>query len=125
MFQVMLEIEEEWAADDSHRVTGNFDCEIAVSPIIAKRRAGSYLARYVTMMTLAGTPTLVLGQRPVWRCLIYFNYLPIGEVGTLGTIEVDAQTGEAIPLTPEQITAMQERANVIATRLAQRAITTI
>lgn len=124
MFQVMLEVDEEWMADESHHVKGNFDCEIAVSPIVAKRRAGSYLAMNVTMMTLAGTPTLVLGDRPVWRCPVYFNYLPIGEVGTLGTIEVDAQTGEAIPLTNEQITVMQERANVIATRLAQRAVAT-
>ncbi|MBI4670211.1 MAG: hypothetical protein HY741_00905 [Chloroflexi bacterium] len=125
MFQVMLEFDEEWAVNDSHRVEGNFDCEIAVSPIIAKRRAGVYLAMHVTMMTLAGTPTLVVGERPVWRCPVYFNYLPLGEVGTLGTIEVDAQTGEAIPLTPEQISAMQERANAIATRLAPRAVAAV
>lgn len=125
MFLVMLEIGEEWATDESHRVNGTFDCEIAVSPNLAKRRAGVYLAMHVTMMTLAGTPTLVLGKNPVWRCPVYFNYLPIGEVGTLGTIEVDAQTGEAIPLTSEEILAMQERANAIATHLAPRAVATI
>jgi len=35
MFQVTLEFDEEWTASDSHRVTGNFDSAIAVSPIIA------------------------------------------------------------------------------------------
>lgn len=125
MFQIMLEVDEAWAADESHRVNGNFDCEIKVSPTIARRRAGVYLAMNVTMMTLAGTPVLVLRSEPVWRCPVYFNYLPIGEVGTLGFIEVDAQTGEAIPLSDEQIAAMQERANVIATGLAQRTVSTV
>lgn len=57
MFQVMFEIDEDWAADDSHRVAGNFDCEIAVSPIVAKRRANVYLAMNVTMMTMLGMPS--------------------------------------------------------------------
>lgn len=118
MFQVMLEFEEEWAANDSHRVQGNFDCEIAVSPIIARRRANAYLAGYVTMMTLPGVPSLVIQDKPVWRFPVYFNYPHLGEIGTLGAIEVDAQTGQVIPLTQEQISKMQERANVIATSLA-------
>ncbi|MBI4670215.1 MAG: hypothetical protein HY741_00925 [Chloroflexi bacterium] len=122
MFQVMLELDEEWAANESHRVKGNFDCEIAVSPIIATRRVNAYLAGYVTMMTLPGAPSLVLQDKPVWRFTAYFNYPRLGEIGTLGTIEVDAQTGQVIPLTPEQISAMQERANVIATRLTPQPV---
>lgn len=122
MFQVMLEMSEEWAVNDSHRIKGNFDCEIAVSPIVAKRRANVYLAMHVTMMTLPGTPSLVLCNRPVWRFPVYFNYPRLGEIGTLGSIEVDAQTGEVIQLTPEQIVTMQERANAIATRLAPQPV---
>jgi len=30
MSQVILEIDEDWAAEETHRVVGNFDCEIAV-----------------------------------------------------------------------------------------------
>lgn len=53
------------------------------------------------------------------------NYPRLGEIGTLGSVKVDAQTGQVIPLTPEQISAMQERANAIATRLAPRAVAAV
>lgn len=119
MFQVMLEFDQEWTAGESHHIKGNFDCEIAVSPILATRRVNAYLAGYVTMMTLPSKPTLVLGNKPVWRFDVHFNYPHLGEIGTIGKIEVDAQTGQVISLTEEQITAMQERANAIATRLTQ------
>ncbi len=125
MFQVMLEIDQEWAANDSHRVTGNFDCAIAVSPIVATRRANVYLAMNVTMMTMPGKPTLVLSKQPVWRFAVHFNYPRLGEIGTLGKIEVDAQTGQVIPLTEEQISKMQERANIIATRLSSQAVAVV
>lgn len=125
MFQVMLEFDEEWAADESHCVNGSFDCEVAVSPIIATRRANAYLAMNVTMMTLPGTPALVLGKKPVWRFDVHFNYPHLGKIGVLGKIEVDAQTGQVIELTEQEISMMQERANVIATRLTPQAVAAV
>jgi hypothetical protein len=41
----------------------------------------------------------------------------LGPVATLGTLEVDAQTGEVRPFSDEQIRAIQDRANAIITRL--------
>ncbi len=125
MFQVMLEMDEAWAADEPHHVAGNFDCEIAVSPILALRCARTFLAGYVTLMTNVGTPTLVLRTHPVWRIPAYFVYPQLGDVGSLGTVEVDAQTGEVTPTMYEQIPAMKERANAIATRLAPRTVATV
>ncbi|MBI4670217.1 MAG: hypothetical protein HY741_00935 [Chloroflexi bacterium] len=122
MFQVMLEFDEEWAVNDSHRVKGNFDCEIAVSPIIALRHARAFLAGYVTLMTNVGAPVLVLGDRPRWRIPAYFVYPQLGEVSTLGAVEIDAQTGEVTLATAHQISAMKERANAIATRLAPQPV---
>jgi hypothetical protein len=40
-----------------------------------------------------------------------------GRVAQLGTIDVDAMTGDIVPLTVEQIAAIQERANELAERL--------
>ena len=125
MFQIMLEFDEEWAADDSHHIQGRFDCEIGISPTIALRRARTFLAGKVTMMSRVGEPILVLGQQARWRVPAYFNFPHLGEAGTLGSIEVDAQTGEVIPLTTEQIAAMKERANVLAFRLTPQTVTTV
>lgn len=122
MFQVMLEIDQEWAANDSHRVTGNFDCEIAVSPIEAQRCARTFLAGYVTLMTNVGPPTLVISEQPVWRVPAYFVYPQVGEVGLLGTVQVDAQNGEVTSAMYKEIETMKERANAIAARLAPRTV---
>jgi len=124
MFQVMLEYDEPWSDGESHRVEAHFTCEIAIAPIIAQRRARTFLAMAVTMMTRVGIPVLVLGERPVWRVPAYFSVPHLGEVGTLGAIEVDARSGEIIPLTPEQIAAMQNRAHAIATCLTSPAVAT-
>jgi len=40
-----------------------------------------------------------------------------GKVAAVGSIEVDAQTGKVIALSPEQSTAIQDKADAIARRL--------
>lgn len=74
------------------------------------------------MMVLAGEPVLVLGEeRPVWRVPACLHLLDLGEVTTVGTIDVDALTGQVIPPVAKQITLMQRRANEIATCLTPAA----
>lgn len=66
------------------------------------------------MMALAGHPALVVGDRPVWRVPACLHLPNLGEVATLGSIEVDVLTGQVMEPSPEQITLMQDRANAIA-----------
>jgi hypothetical protein len=116
MFQVVYEYQKPWPKDGPLRVEAQFSGEITVSPAVARRRAAGFLGGHVTMMVLAGEPTLVLGEQPVWRVPACLHLPGLGEVTTVGTVDVDALTGKVIPPSPDQISTMQRRANDIATR---------
>ncbi len=120
-FQVLLEENETWHDEGEHRVQAQVDCQVNVSPLVAQRHARTFLAMNVTMMTSVGVPILVIGEQPVWRLLAYFNMPPFGEIALLGSIDIDATSGEVVHLSPEQISKMQQRAQVIATRLTSPA----
>jgi hypothetical protein len=116
MFQVMLEYPTPWPENGPLRVEVQFAGEIAVSPALAKRHAAGFLAMEVSMAARAGTPVLITGQRPVWRipaCL----HLPgseAAEAPVIGSIDVDALTGDIILPGPNQIAAMQRHADALA-----------
>ena len=119
MFQVVYEYPAVWPEEGPLRVEAQFTSEIKVSPLLARRRASGFLAGYVTLMVLAGEPVLVLGEaRPVWRVPAILHLPGLGEIAPVGTIEVDALTGEVIQPSSEQISLMQRRANDFATRLS-------
>jgi hypothetical protein len=116
MFQIICEYQVTWPKDGPLRVEAQFAGEIKVSPTAARRRAAGFLAGHVTMMVLAGEPVLVWSEQPVWRVPACLHLPDLGEVSTVGSIDVDALTGEIMPLSSDQIAAMQRRANDIATR---------
>ena len=61
---------------------------------------------------------LVISEQPVWRLSLEMRLPGLGHVATLGTLDVDAQTREILPLTDEQIRTLQDQANAIITRLS-------
>jgi hypothetical protein len=118
MFQVLYEFSDTWPTEGICKVKApSIEGEIAVSPDSARKRANGYLARYVALAMEAGEPILYWGKRPAWRMPIYLALRGWGQVAKLGEIAVDAMTRDVLPLTKEQITEMQNRANAIASRL--------
>ncbi len=115
MFQVVMEHQEPSNDSGPFRVEVHFAGEIKVSPTLARRRVNGYLAMRVMMAVLGGEPVLILGQRPVWRVPARFS--PPGMKNAaptiIGSIDVDANSGEVIPLTDAQIEAMRLLANAI------------
>ncbi len=118
MFQIAYDYQKSWPEDEPLTVEGHFAQEIIISPAVARRRANGFLAGYVTMMVSGGQPTLILSERPVWRVPAILNLPQLGEVSTLGVIDIDAQTGEVISPPAEQISRMQELAHAIAAHFA-------
>ena len=118
MFQIAYDYEQAWREDETLTVDIQFAQEIAISPDIARRKANGFLAGYVTMMVSGGQPTLILAKDPVWRVPAVLTLPNVGEVSTLGTVDVDAQTGQVIPPSAEQINRMQELAHAIAAHFA-------
>ncbi len=115
MFQVAYDYQKPWQGDKPLKVEIQLVQEITVSPTVAQRKANGFLAGYVTMMVSSGEPTLILSERPVWRIPAILKLPDLGEVGTVGTVDVDAQTGEIL-FTQPQLDDLAERGDVLAQR---------
>ena len=119
MVQVVYEYREPWpAAGSLHLQVPPLEAEILVSPTLARRRAKGYLTAEVALVFRPGDPMLIWGQRRVWRMPVYLHLRGFGPVAVLGTIDVDAMTGDVVMLDPTETAAMQERADEIAAHFA-------
>jgi len=79
----------------------------------ARRQADSYLGTEVSLFYSATEGTFMPLARPLWQFLIRVRLPRLGTLGILGTLDVDAQTGEVIPLTNKQIKRIRERADAL------------
>lgn len=80
----------------------------------AQRQANLYLSDNIGFFFTPSDGTFVPVDTPVWQFPIQFRLPQSGDLGVLGTIDVDATTGTVMPLTAKQITEIQRRANAIA-----------
>ena len=88
---------------------------------VARRAANRYLSRTVGIPFGAVTGVFIPLTPPVWQFAIEFRLPRLGELGIMGTIDVDATTGEPLSLASAEIHKIQERANVIVQFCAQKA----
>lgn len=118
VIQIIYEYKKNWPEEGTLWVeTPSIAGEVKVSPLSARRKANGYLTSEIAMAMRPGEPVLLWGQHPVWRMHIYLHLPDLGLISLRETIEVDAQTREIIPLSPEQITRLQEQAHAMASRL--------
>lgn len=79
----------------------------------ARRKLNGYLSREVSLFCHATDGVFIPLVRPIWQFAIRFGLPNRGELGILGTIDIDARTSEVLPLTNQQIKRMRVRANTI------------
>jgi len=82
-----------------------------------RRHVQGYLTEHIAMALRPGEPVLVWGDKPVWRTPVWLYLRGHGQVAAVGSLDVDAATGEVIPLSADQIRGMQDRADAFARRL--------
>lgn len=118
MFQIAYKYNQDWPENEA--LTGDIQVsqKIAISPNLARRRANGFLTGHVTMMVTGGQPTLIVDQDPVWRVPAVLRLPELGDVSTIGSVDIDAQTGDIISPSFDQITRMQELAHAIAAHFA-------
>jgi len=81
---------------------GHLDITIAIRATIevdaatAQRKATGWLVSEVGNLLLGDTPSLVIADRAVWRVPVLLTSPEIGVVGQVGTVDVDAQTGDVL-----------------------------
>lgn len=73
----------------------------------ARRRANRYLGDHIGMYFAAVDPVLVAADPPYWQGTIVFKRYHLGPF-VLGTMKIDAQTGEPCPLTKQQLQQIRE-----------------
>lgn len=78
----------------------------------ARRRAESYLGDHIGMFFNTVEPLFVPGDHPRWQVTIVFKRYELGPF-TLGVMDIDAQTGEPLPLTKPQLKRIRERAHAL------------
>ncbi len=67
--------------------------EIKVTAVKARRQVRRWLRDEVSHLLSPDPPTLVLGERVVWRVPVRIGFPNVGCIGWVGTIEVDVNTG--------------------------------
>jgi hypothetical protein len=89
-----------------------------ILPFLAKTRVNGYLSRHIAFFASAsGQPTFVASNPPVWRVTTALRLSDHDQVIELGVVEVNALTGEVIPLPEHQLQTMQNHAQDVAATL--------
>lgn len=87
--------------------------EIKITAVEAQRRVRAWLRDEISMLIDADSPTLVVGERVVWRVPVWIGFPHTGRAGDVGSIEVDVTSGD-MNITPEVKTAIEQQAEVVA-----------
>jgi hypothetical protein len=90
---------------------------VNVTSVAAKRQVNRLLLERVGNLLYAEEPNLLVGTRLLWRVPVWLGLPTCGPVGSVGTLDVDAQSGEIL-FTPQQLAEM----GAYGDALAQRAI---
>ena len=92
-----------------------------VAEAVARRAVNAYLGRYVGISFGAVAGVFIPLTVPIWQFAIELRLPRLGELGIMGTVDVNAETGEPLPLAPSEIQKIQDRANVIVQFCTQKA----
>ena len=82
----------------------------------ARRRMQGYLTNYVSLCAVPDRPVYLDGNPPLWRATIFLQLQGYGRVCELGTLDVNACTGEVITLSQKQLKTIRNRAQDAAER---------
>ena len=93
----------------------NHAVHINVSAEEAQRKVSVFVLRKISNLMHGETPTLVLGERTSWRVPVHLTFPTTGDVGQIGTIDVDVTSGE-LCVTPDIIAAIEAHAQSTARR---------
>ena len=93
---------------------------VRVPAVVARRKVNVFVCDNISCSMGGGTPELVLGERIVWRVPVLLTFPGHGTVGTTGTIDVDAETGDLL-ITPSLIEEITRNAETFAARLPPEA----
>ena len=100
--------------DDRVHINIQIQADLNVSAFVARRQVTNYLIDNVSDHLCGEVPDLVIdGERLLWRVPVFLYLTSQGQVGRVGAIDVDAQTGQ-LQITPALIDEIEQHARQLA-----------
>jgi hypothetical protein len=87
--------------------------DINISAYAAKQKVNGFVLSEISYMMHAGDPMLVVDEHICWKVPVILSLTSRGDVGEVGTIDVDVETGQ-LHVTPQLITEISHRAKGLA-----------
>ncbi len=105
-------------SDDQTHIDIHIRADLNVSAYVARRQVTGYLIDNVSDHLSGEPPDLVVdGECLLWRVPVVLYLTSQGKVAQVGTMDVDAQTGQ-LQIVPTLIEDIERRARQLATRPA-------
>ncbi len=95
------------------RIEISIAARLGITAQSAQRKVSKLALDQVGNLLYGETPSLVAGTRLLWRVPIWVSSPVSGPIGQVGTLDVDAQTGEVL-YSDEQLELIGEQARVLA-----------
>ena len=102
------------------KVEFSLTAKVNVTDFTAQRKVSKLLLDQVGNLLYGEQPNLVVGRRLLWRVPVWLGLPTVGPAGQIGTLDVDAQTGEIL-FTQPQLDSLAEQGDVLAQRTASTA----
>ena len=99
------------------KIEFSLTAQVNVTDFSAQRKVSKLLLDHVGNLLYGERPSLVAGRRLLWRVPVWLALPTTGPLGQVGTLDVDAQTGEIL-FTQEILDEIAERGNGLAQRTA-------
>lgn len=93
---------------------------VRIPAVVARRKVNVFACREISCLMGGGTPELVRGDQTVWRVPVLLTFPGYGSVGTVGAIDVDAETGDLL-ITSSLVKEIIHDAETLAARLPPEA----
>jgi hypothetical protein len=84
------------AAGQELDITITVRARIEVDAEMARRKATGWLVSEVGNLLVGDAPALVIGEHAVWRVPVLLASPSQGVIGTVGSVDVDAQSGHVL-----------------------------
>ena len=97
------------------KIEFSLTAQVNITDYTAQRKVSKLLLDHVGNLLYGERPSLVAGRRLLWRVPIWLALPTTGPLGQVGTLDVDAQTGEIL-FTQQILEEIAERGNVLAQR---------
>lgn len=92
------------------------DVQINISASEAQRRVTQFVHDQISSQMHGASPILNLGDRARWQVSVHLTFPSLGDVGEVGAIQVDVETGE-LGLDNTLIQEIETNAEDLARRL--------